>query len=386
MKFGTGVKGTQSGLYLDDNNYWYTSGNFRVGTASAFTSWDGTSLKTSGDIVAKSGSFDGNVIINSGGTLIAGALPTVSGARVVMNSLGISASNSSNVNTFVLSATTGQIGASSGTIAGWTLGPASFVGGGGKVILDSSGSAFFGDVGSGSSVSISGVDSTYRLWIGSTAPSSAPFRVDKIGGLYANSASITGDITATNGYFNGDVEANTLTLTGNQLIFGSIIAASAIRISSASRNAAGSAVIYTSGAHPFTTGASVSIGGVGRGYDGIVTASIDGGSTASFTYVSPGTTGSVSATDIANSYAASYNSGRRVQINSSGLYAYDDSNAQIFTMPTVKGGTPQIAGSPIDTNGDGDFTDPEDVTQSEQNAINNQDYRNISWTSGIFQS
>ncbi|NHM01062.1 type IX secretion system outer membrane channel protein PorV [Flavobacterium difficile] len=48
--------------------------------------------------------------------------------------------------------------------------------------------------------------------------------------------------------------------------------------------------------------------------------------------------------------------------------------------------TPQIAGSPIDTNGDGDFTDPEDVTQSEQNAINNQDYRNISWTSGIFQS
>lgn len=48
--------------------------------------------------------------------------------------------------------------------------------------------------------------------------------------------------------------------------------------------------------------------------------------------------------------------------------------------------TPQIAGSPIDTNGDGDFTDPEDVTQSEQNAINNQNYRNISWTSGIFQS
>lgn len=344
MKFGTGVSGTQSGLHLDTNNYWYTSGNFRVGTASAFTLWDGTSLKTSGDIVAKSGSFDGNVIINSGGTLISGALPSVAGARVVMNSQGISASRSDGTNTFVLSSTTGQIGASSGTIAGWTLGPASFVGGGGKVILDSSGSAFFGDAGSGSSVSISGIDSTYRLWIGSTAPSSAPFRVDKIGGLYANSASITGDITATNGYFNGDVEANTLTLTGNQLIFGSIIAASAIRISSASRNAAGSAVIYTSGAHPFTTGASVSIGGVGRGYDGIVTASIDGGSTASFTYVSPGTTGSVSATDLTNSYAASYNSGRRVQINSSGLYAYDDSNAQIFTMPTVKGGTPQIAG------------------------------------------
>ncbi len=48
--------------------------------------------------------------------------------------------------------------------------------------------------------------------------------------------------------------------------------------------------------------------------------------------------------------------------------------------------TPQIPGSPIDSNGDGDFTDPEDVTQEEQNAINNQNYRNISWTSGIFKS
>ena len=48
--------------------------------------------------------------------------------------------------------------------------------------------------------------------------------------------------------------------------------------------------------------------------------------------------------------------------------------------------TPQIPGAPVDTNGDGDFTDPEDVTQNEQNAINNENYRKISWTSGIFQS
>ena len=48
--------------------------------------------------------------------------------------------------------------------------------------------------------------------------------------------------------------------------------------------------------------------------------------------------------------------------------------------------TPQIADAPIDNNGDGDFTDPEDVSQSEQNAINNENYRKISWTSGIFQS
>lgn len=48
--------------------------------------------------------------------------------------------------------------------------------------------------------------------------------------------------------------------------------------------------------------------------------------------------------------------------------------------------TPQIAGTPVDVNGDGDFNDPEDVTQDEQNAINNQNYRSVSWTSGIFKS
>ena len=48
--------------------------------------------------------------------------------------------------------------------------------------------------------------------------------------------------------------------------------------------------------------------------------------------------------------------------------------------------TPQIAAAPIDTNGDGDFTDADDVTQAEQNAINNDNYRKISWTSGIFKS
>ena len=48
--------------------------------------------------------------------------------------------------------------------------------------------------------------------------------------------------------------------------------------------------------------------------------------------------------------------------------------------------TPQIAGSPVDTNGDGDFDDPEDITQAEQNAKNNEDYRKISWVSGMFQS
>ncbi|WP_300565877.1 type IX secretion system outer membrane channel protein PorV [Flavobacterium sp.] len=48
--------------------------------------------------------------------------------------------------------------------------------------------------------------------------------------------------------------------------------------------------------------------------------------------------------------------------------------------------TPQIPGKPVDTNGDGDFSDPEDITQAEQNAINNDNYRSIGWVSGIFKS
>jgi hypothetical protein len=48
--------------------------------------------------------------------------------------------------------------------------------------------------------------------------------------------------------------------------------------------------------------------------------------------------------------------------------------------------TPQIPDAPVDTNGDGDFTDDEDITELEQRTQNNLEYREIGWTSGIFQS
>ena len=48
--------------------------------------------------------------------------------------------------------------------------------------------------------------------------------------------------------------------------------------------------------------------------------------------------------------------------------------------------TPQIPGSPVDTNNDGDFNDPEDITQAEQNAQTLNDYRAIGWASGVFKS
>jgi hypothetical protein len=48
--------------------------------------------------------------------------------------------------------------------------------------------------------------------------------------------------------------------------------------------------------------------------------------------------------------------------------------------------TPQVPGIPVDTNGDGNFDDAEDITQDEQNSITRENYNGIGWSSGIFKS
>ena len=48
--------------------------------------------------------------------------------------------------------------------------------------------------------------------------------------------------------------------------------------------------------------------------------------------------------------------------------------------------TPPGAGTPVDVNGDGDFTDPEDISQEEANTINYNNYNDIGWVEGIFKS
>ena len=101
MKFGTGVNGTQHGIWLDNNNYWYTSGNLRVGSNTSYISWDGQTASISGDIRASSGSFFGNVKVGAGGVLFAGSNPD-SGARVIVSYSGIIAYNSGCKNTFII--------------------------------------------------------------------------------------------------------------------------------------------------------------------------------------------------------------------------------------------------------------------------------------------
>lgn len=48
--------------------------------------------------------------------------------------------------------------------------------------------------------------------------------------------------------------------------------------------------------------------------------------------------------------------------------------------------TPPGPGTPVDTNGDGDFNDPEDISQGEANSISYDKYNDTGWVAGMFKS
>jgi hypothetical protein len=53
------IHGTGVGLKIDNNNYWFSNNQFRVGTSGSYFSWDGTTLEASGTIKAGSGNIGG---------------------------------------------------------------------------------------------------------------------------------------------------------------------------------------------------------------------------------------------------------------------------------------------------------------------------------------
>lgn len=199
--------GTYHGIILNKsttnvgNNFWLTTGQFRVGNPTEFMYWNGTNLYLTGNVNATGGKFTGNVQLaiptggTTSGTLYAGANPT-SGARVRLSSEGIFAYNSTSTNnttglTFSLQQTTGQIDAREGTIGGWTLATTGFSSGGAKI--ENTGNISLGNnpqANLNSIVRLSADDATYRLWIGSQTGANAPFRVTKEGKLYATDAVI----------------------------------------------------------------------------------------------------------------------------------------------------------------------------------------------------
>jgi hypothetical protein len=210
--------GTYHGIILNKsttnvgNNFWLTTGQFRVGNPTEFMYWNGTNLYLTGNINATGGKFTGNVQLaiptggTTSGTLYAGANPT-SGARVRLSSEGIFAYNSTSTDnttglTFSLQQATGQIDARSGTVGGWTLATTGFSSTNTKI--ENTGIITLGDT-TGTLNSIVKLDAshpTYRMWVGSQDAQTAAnnhFAVTKEGKLFASGAQISGQLVISSG-------------------------------------------------------------------------------------------------------------------------------------------------------------------------------------------
>jgi hypothetical protein len=196
--------GTYHGILLNKsttnvgNNFWLTTGQFRVGNPTEFMYWNGTNLYLTGNINATGGKFTGNVQLaiptggTTSGTLYAGASPDT-GARLRFNNQGLYAYDGVSSDASVAITNAGVIDARKGFIGGWTISATSQTSGTisrNNTILDSNGNITVGDTTGtvGSAVRLSATDPTYRIWVGSTSSSNAPFRVDANGKLYATGA------------------------------------------------------------------------------------------------------------------------------------------------------------------------------------------------------
>lgn len=223
--------GTYHGIILNKsttnfgNNFWLTTGQFRVGNSTEFMYWNGTDLNLTGSVNATSGKFTGNVqlAIPTGGTtsgsLYAGSSAT-SGARLRFNNTGLYGYDGIASDYTVGITNAGLIDARKGYIGGWLIdGSSQTVGSISKngTILDSSGNITLGDTSGtlASIVKLSSTDATYRLWVGSQTASNAPFRVSKTGILYATGAVISlGAGSTIDGYATTSALGNyTLTTT-----------------------------------------------------------------------------------------------------------------------------------------------------------------------------
>jgi hypothetical protein len=260
------TQGTYHGIILNKsttnvgNNFWLTTGQFRVGNPTEFMYWNGTNLYLTGSINATGGKFTGNVqlaippLATTSGVLYAGANPT-SGARVRFSSEGIFAyDNTSTSNetgqTFSLVQSTGRLNAELGTVGGWSLAKTSLSSSNTKI--ENSGNITLGNqVGSiYPIIRLSADDPTYRLWIGSNSGSTAPFRVTKEGILYASAAVIG---LAAGSTIEGYATSDQLTATNNNLAttnsnisgFSSTITALNNRVGTVETNKANSSDVNT---------------------------------------------------------------------------------------------------------------------------------------------
>jgi hypothetical protein len=186
--------------------------------------------------------------INSGGITVYSGASASSGARVVLNSLGLAGFNSGGTATFSISATTGAA-VFSGSVTGSTI-----TGGtlniGGNAIIDASG--FLTATGA----TVTGTITSSNVTItGGTLTIGSKFSVTN-----------TGVLTATDGVFTGTITSTNATITGGSLTVGSTFSVTSAGVLTATSGTIGgstlSASTITGGTiRTAASGASVSLDG-----------------------------------------------------------------------------------------------------------------------------
>jgi hypothetical protein len=89
VKIGKGVQGSNNGIYINDNNYWYGTGNFKVGGATNNIVWDNSTssltikgkLETTGNV----GVYTGNTLTIDGGAISADKVVQLSAGTGVID-------------------------------------------------------------------------------------------------------------------------------------------------------------------------------------------------------------------------------------------------------------------------------------------------------------
>lgn len=191
--------GSHSTLSSTSNGYYLAANGLSIGSHFSATSTGAitaTSVDLTGKITATSGKIAGYTIngdklygsqvgmdAESGGDYAFWAGASVGNSGSAPYRVGHDGSLYSSSATI-----TGSITATSGKIGGWNISGGALIGT--DIGLDSNNQA------------------SHAIWAGNSNQWDAPFRVGHNGGLYASSAIISGDITATSGWIDGSIVAS----------------------------------------------------------------------------------------------------------------------------------------------------------------------------------
>lgn len=215
---------------------------------------------------------------------------------------------------------TGSVTANSGAIGGWSLSSTSLTGG--NTTISSTGDI---TLGTGANVArLSSSDAAYRLWLGGTTASTAPFRVTSTGSFVAT------DITATGGTVGG------WSLTSTSLTAGS-------GSNSVGINASGSgAAIYAGSSSSTTAPFQVSNNGAVQAKNLTVLGGkvLIGEIGPEITEISlAATTGIVTVTTVETIDTEKYSVGTKILVDTSGTYASADWANGYFVISSASGTT-----------------------------------------------